>query len=450
MSSDNNGGGGGGGGDGTGLLIPLVELPESLPKQHSVSDDDTAVAVEENVGEAAAATPSNECSSEVAVDADDAPSKSSTPLSDRIVGALKTSGFLLVRPHPSVLPSSLQRRALEAATRLLLLQQRRQQSKPTAGGEAADAGEEEEDGVVIRHPTDPKLYRMFDTFDALRDAAAAAAVSTKSHSSEGQNVVEEDDGSNDYEVLVRYWSALERVKRMLLQCIAVGLELPSQNYFADLHRDRNSSALRLLHYYDTSNDGECEKERTAPEAKRQKTNDDDDECGDDNIGDHEVPPPIVVRCKAHSDYGTLTLLLHDGVPGLEAYIGGNDTCPRWTPVPYVEGALVVNIGSLLSDWTNGELLATLHRVVAIRRNQQLESPPRTSIAMFADPDKDVAAILRTNDNGATTASYDADENAKRKETMSVAEYIQWRSGGAGADRSGVAFTETEVERLVGE
>jgi isopenicillin N synthase-like dioxygenase len=98
----------------------------------------------------------------------------------------------------------------------------------------------------------------------------------------------------------------------------------------------------------------------------------------------------------------------------------------------VEGALVVNIGSLLSDWTNGKLLATLHRVVSLG-----ESKPRTSLAFFADPDQEVSTSLKSKETSQDDSS---------KQGMSIAEYIQLRSGGSGRQRSGLAFTVGDEKR----
>lgn len=140
---------------------------------------------------------------------------------------------------------------------------------------------------------------------------------------------------------------------------------------------------------------------------------------------------VKIRCKAHSDYGSLTLLLTDGVPGLQAFVNG-----QWIPVPHREGALVVNIGSLLSEWTNGVLLATLHRVVLLD-NDASSGTTRTSLAFFADPDPNISTTLKETGQGSrdTAAS------------MSVSEYIQYRSGGTSSVRQGVQFTTQEQGRL---
>jgi isopenicillin N synthase-like dioxygenase len=71
---------------------------------------------------------------------------------------------------------------------------------------------------------------------------------------------------------------LEEVKRQVLQCIAIGLGLPSENYSIDLHC-QNHSALRLLHY-PAADKGEKEKSKSKH---------------------------LQIRCKPHSDHGSITL-----------------------------------------------------------------------------------------------------------------------------------------------
>ena len=60
---------------------------------------------------------------------------------------------------------------------------------------------------------------------------------------------------------------------------------------------------------------------------------------------------------AHTDYEFFTLL-HGTAPGLEVMNGEG----RWIDCPPIPGAFVVNIGDMLEAWTNGEFVATSHRV----------------------------------------------------------------------------------------
>jgi isopenicillin N synthase-like dioxygenase len=60
---------------------------------------------------------------------------------------------------------------------------------------------------------------------------------------------------------------------------------------------------------------------------------------------------------AHTDYECFTILLSTA-PGLEVMNGSG----KWIDAPPLEGALILNIGDLMENWTNGEYRATPHRV----------------------------------------------------------------------------------------
>ena len=85
---------------------------------------------------------------------------------------------------------------------------------------------------------------------------------------------------------------------------------------------------------------------------------------------------------AHTDYGIVTVLWADRVPGLE--IHGADG--RWHPVMPAGGALLVNLGDAAARWTNEEWISTMHRVAAPRIDGALV--PRRSAAYFHDGNVD--------------------------------------------------------------
>ncbi|KAK0461982.1 uncharacterized protein EV420DRAFT_1640277 [Desarmillaria tabescens] len=92
------------------------------------------------------------------------------------------------------------------------------------------------------------------------------------------------------------------------------------------------------------------------------------------------------RAGAHSDYGTLTLLFQDQVGGLEVQDPHTGLYYPATPIP---GTIVINVGDLLSRWSNDTLRSTLHRVVAPPAKQisetEVVTPARQSIAYFSNP-----------------------------------------------------------------
>jgi isopenicillin N synthase-like dioxygenase len=138
-----------------------------------------------------------------------------------------------------------------------------------------------------------------------------------------------------------YFNALWRVGLDLHLAIAADLGLPS-TFFADKF-DRPMATLRLLHY--------------PPRAPDQS----------------ELP-----GAGEHTDYGSLTILLNDGVGGLE--VRRRDG--TWITAPPIPGAFVCNIGDCLMRWSNDTYVSTPHRVT---------NPPgrdRYSVAFFLDPNPD--------------------------------------------------------------
>ncbi len=91
--------------------------------------------------------------------------------------------------------------------------------------------------------------------------------------------------------------------------------------------------------------------------------------------------PGQLRMGAHTDYGILTILYGDRVPGLE--IVGPDG--GWHSVVPDPGVFLVNLGDLLAQWTNDRWRSTVHRVVP-----PVGSGPqrRRSAAFFHDGNHD--------------------------------------------------------------
>lgn len=135
-----------------------------------------------------------------------------------------------------------------------------------------------------------------------------------------------------------WYDAVFALSRVLLRAFAVALGEPADRF--DRHVTAPPSQLRLIHYpYD-------------PAAA--------DRPG---IG-------------AHTDYECFTLL-RPTAPGLEVL----NAAGEWIDVPLIEDAFVVNIGDLLEIWTNGEFVATTHRVRRV-------SEERYSFPLFVNVDYD--------------------------------------------------------------
>jgi len=121
-----------------------------------------------------------------------------------------------------------------------------------------------------------------------------------------------------------YYRSMEDLAARIMRLFAVALELPERHF--DPFIDAPISALRALNY----------PEQTV------------------------APKPGQLRAGAHTDYGSLTILLpQPGSTGLEILSPDQG----WMPVPAEPGLFVVNLGDLMARWTNDRWVSTLHRVV---------------------------------------------------------------------------------------
>lgn len=140
------------------------------------------------------------------------------------------------------------------------------------------------------------------------------------------------------EAVTAYNGALETMSRRFTHLIARALGLDPAGL--DSYFEKPTTYLRMLHY------------PSQPDAAP-------DEFG-------SAP---------HTDYGYITVLLQDGVGGLEVRRKDGNWL-RATPVP---GTFVVNVGDMLSRWTNGRWQSTPHRV------KNVSSVDRYSVPFFFDP-----------------------------------------------------------------
>ena len=127
--------------------------------------------------------------------------------------------------------------------------------------------------------------------------------------------------------------------------LALGLE---ENFFAD-KIDRPACGLRLIRY----------PAQTGAPASRQ------------------------LRAGAHTDYGTLTVLRGDDVPGtLQVKL------PRsgWTDLRPPADAFVCNLGDAMARWTGGLWASTLHRVA--NPPEGAAQRDRISLVFFHQPNYD--------------------------------------------------------------
>ncbi|XP_022776956.1 feruloyl CoA ortho-hydroxylase 1-like [Durio zibethinus] len=93
-------------------------------------------------------------------------------------------------------------------------------------------------------------------------------------------------------------------------------------------------------------------------------------------------PELTVGVGRHSDMGTLTILLQDGIGGLYVKVPEDvdmEKRGQWVEIPPVPGALVINIGDMLQILSNGRYKSAEHRV------RTTSTKSRVSIPIFTSP-----------------------------------------------------------------
>ena len=141
--------------------------------------------------------------------------------------------------------------------------------------------------------------------------------------------------------VLAYFDACLELGRTLHRGFSLDLGLP-EDFFAQ-HLTQPIATLRMLHY-----------PASAGEVAR----------ADGGAG-------------THTDYGNITILATDGVPGLEVL----NRQGEWIPAPSLPGAFVVNIGDCLMRWSNDTYVSTPHRVRPPERE-------RYAVAFFLEVNPD--------------------------------------------------------------
>jgi isopenicillin N synthase-like dioxygenase len=153
-----------------------------------------------------------------------------------------------------------------------------------------------------------------------------------------------------------YFRAQSALAARILGTMACALDLPVDHF--DSLIDRHTSAMRALNYPAMID-----------------------------------APPGQLGASAHTDYGTLTILLADPVQGGLQVL---DPSGDWRDIEPVAGSFVVNLGDAMARWTNDRWRSTMHRVT-------VPTGRRQSIAFFhnANWDAMIECIPTCLDSGET-------------------------------------------------
>ena len=171
------------------------------------------------------------------------------------------------------------------------------------------------------------------------------------------------------ESAMTYFDSVQEVARVLLRGFAIGLNLEPEFFLKTSTRPLSRASFV---YYPTQ----------------------PADSGDNQFG---VGP--------HTDFGVLTVLCQDDAGGLQV----QDVNGDWIHAPPIDGTLVVNVGDLLSRWTDGQYKSTPHRVVNTSGQERL------SLVLAFDPDPETMIDAR-----------DIPGLAPKDDPISCGDYLVWR------------------------
>lgn len=132
-----------------------------------------------------------------------------------------------------------------------------------------------------------------------------------------------------------------------------------------------------------------------------------------------------IGARPHEDLGLITLLIQDMNGGLE--VMGPDG--EWIPVAPQRDAIVVNIGGLMTHWTNGRYKSVLHKVV------NRSGRERYSIPLFIHPDYRQVIDARDFASAGTAIQFEPFVAGERVYDTFARQRLSWRGVVATGERA---------------
>ncbi len=270
---------------------------------------------------------------------------------DEVVDAIRRAcedvGFLVITGHG--VPDDLVQRVDAASRRLFALPLDEKMAWARASDNLRGYVPLRSSTLALAHDevTPPDLSELY-TVSRFDDPETAARAGSREGQDEGKgaffapNVWPDPEQVPDFkEAFNACYAVLEDLAAKLMRLMALALDL-DEHWFDDKIAE-HITGLAVLHY---------------PALK-------------------EPPLEGQYRRGPHSDWGSLTILYHDGQPGLQILSPEG----HWEDVPAVAGSFVVNLGDLMAAWTNDRWVSTLHRVVV----PEGVTGDRISVAFFHQP-----------------------------------------------------------------
>lgn len=166
--------------------------------------------------------------------------------------------------------------------------------------------------------------------------------------------------------VVAYFEEAKALAHTLVDVFAVALGM-EEGHFRPIV-DRSTTTMRLIHY----DPAEDSKAAAAAAAER--------EGQEGGGGEGGAGPSEQQRMGAHTDYGMVTVLYADPVPGLQIL----DSQGEWCDVTPEPGAILVNFGDMMAEMTNDRWKSTYGHCAAHTCGCSFTEASQPRLLLFTD------------------------------------------------------------------